>query len=211
MRVPHESVYKSDWFPRTLTPTTFFSARLKTAMTRNTFLSQLLALGPFTLIPSIPNLVLRYITLGLTSLSFMVYFVHCNMPDSQVGSVETTLKEIEELFHVATTECTRDPRFIAKAGLKLATITLYVSDLRTGTMEAQEECRGEMRDLQLSILRALESTRQQKYIEQINHIRMVIDSAFPIVTDQAIGMVENIVLRLRSPRARQRSSSDLPV
>ncbi|KAJ6547887.1 hypothetical protein B0H10DRAFT_1312245 [Mycena sp. CBHHK59/15] len=136
----------------------------------NDFLSQLLSLGPVTLIPFIPNDALRYTTFGLTSLSLTVYVVHCNTPGSQVGSIEATLEEIEELFLAATTECTRDPRFIAEAGLKLATARYAVSVLRGGTMAAQDvtwkkylhhlkslmlgikECRREMRDLRLSIL-----------------------------------------------------------
>ncbi|KAJ6618710.1 hypothetical protein B0H10DRAFT_2433785 [Mycena sp. CBHHK59/15] len=190
----------------------------------NDFLSQLLSLGPVTLIPFIPNDALRYTTFGLTSLSLTVYVVHCNTPGSQVGSIEATLEEIEELFLAATTECTRDPRFIAEAGLKLATARYAVSVLRGGTMAAQDvtwkkylhhlkslmlgikECRREMRELRLSLLRALESARQQKYMEDISHRRMVIDRAFQ-AAGQTTGIVENIPLRMRSSRALQGSYS----
>ncbi|KAJ6618746.1 hypothetical protein B0H10DRAFT_1228917 [Mycena sp. CBHHK59/15] len=189
----------------------------------NNFLSQLLSLVLFTLIPFIPNDVLRYTAFGVMSLSLMVYFVQCNTLGAQIGSIEATLKEIEELFLAAKTECTRYPRFIATTDLMLERTKRYVSILHAGTMEAQDltwkeyphhlkslmleikACRREMRDLRLSILRTLEYARQQKYTEDITHRRRVIDSAFP--ADQATGIAENIPLRMRSSRARQSSYS----
>jgi hypothetical protein len=87
----------------------------------NTFLSQFLSFAPVTLIPFIPNDALRYITLAITLVTFVVYFLRRSALGSRFGELQDSMREMEELFGTAADECNRDPYFLAETGLKLAT------------------------------------------------------------------------------------------
>ncbi|KAJ6616645.1 hypothetical protein B0H10DRAFT_1378991 [Mycena sp. CBHHK59/15] len=202
-----------------------FPPPLETTMTEQSFFPQLpVSFGPITLQLIIPNDVCRYIAFGPTMISLAFYLAHCNFtPGSQVDGFDATIEEIEELLVTATAECTRDPRFIAEAKLKLTMARYSVSVLRVdimaikavtwksyprhlkGLMLSMKQCRCEMWDLRLSILCAIEYARQQKYLEDINHNVMTINRSFP--AGRATSDVENTLLRMRSPRARRTSYS----
>ncbi|KAJ6591218.1 hypothetical protein DFH09DRAFT_1139020 [Mycena vulgaris] len=153
-------------------------------------LSQLLSLAPVALIPFIPNGPLRYITLGLTVFACAAYFLCQNSPSCRVRRLEASIKEIDELFSSAVEECNRDPHFMAEAGLRLAGVRYRISTIRTKRLNAKHipwrnymfyfqdltrsigECRRELRDLWSSISVTLESTLQQKYVDDMIGYRM---------------------------------------
>ncbi|KAJ7507365.1 hypothetical protein B0H11DRAFT_201579 [Mycena galericulata] len=129
--------------------------------------------------------------------SFTAHIVYHNSATCQVDRLETSVKKIEEVFDMAVNECTRDPRFVYEAGLKLTETKYVVSSLRTRTIDAKgiawkkyphhlrglalsiKECRRDLEDLRASISLALESARRQKFKEDYGQRKATIDQSFP--------------------------------
>ncbi|KAJ6591203.1 hypothetical protein DFH09DRAFT_1420203 [Mycena vulgaris] len=131
--------------------------------------SQLLTIAPVSLIPFIPDGLLRNITLGLAVFGCAAYFLCQNSPSCRVCRLEGSMKEIDELFSSAVEECSRDPHFMAEGGLRLAGVRYRISIIRTKRLNTKHipwrnyvfylqdliqsirECRGELKDLRSSI------------------------------------------------------------
>ncbi|KAJ7326259.1 hypothetical protein DFH08DRAFT_885212 [Mycena albidolilacea] len=161
------------------------------------FLSQLLSFAPVTLIPFIPNAALRYMTLGITLVTLVVYFLHRNTLGSRFGELQDSMREMEELFGTAADECNRDPYFLAETGLELATLRYRVSTIRTRSLSRKsvpwkkylsylrdivrciKDCHQDLKELRWSTSLALESSRQDKYLEDLRHRRTSLHRTFP--------------------------------
>ncbi|KAJ7628604.1 hypothetical protein FB45DRAFT_918729 [Roridomyces roridus] len=156
----------------------------------------LLPLLSAALIPSIPNDVLRNAALAIAALSLVGHLLHRTSPKRQIDALNKVVQNIEEIFDMATKECSTNPWFIHTTGLKLVEIKYAVSSLRTKTIDGEhisrkeyykyrrglarsvKRCRGEAQDLQSSILIALESARRDKYKEDINTRKATLDRTF---------------------------------
>ncbi|KAJ7165057.1 hypothetical protein C8R46DRAFT_1220196 [Mycena filopes] len=161
--------------------------------------SQVLSLASMILIPFIPNDILRDIMLVLAPLFLTAHLVHQNTPLRWVETLEVSAADMNSLWGMAEDECSRDPLFVYKTGLKLTEIGLALSTLRTRTFDmkrtpwtecpyqiititrAINECRRDMDDLRSSILLALEISRQETFREDISRRRATLASAFPAV------------------------------
>ncbi|KAJ7792242.1 hypothetical protein B0H14DRAFT_2931965 [Mycena olivaceomarginata] len=161
------------------------------------FLSQLLSFAPVTLIPFIPNDALRYITLAITLVTLIVYFLHRNTLGSRFSELQDSMREMEELFGTVADECNRDPYFLAETGLKLATLRYRVSTIRTRSLSRKSvpwkkylpylrdivrcirDCQQDLKELRWSTSLALESLRQDKYLEDLRHRRTSLHRTFP--------------------------------
>ncbi|KAJ7701849.1 hypothetical protein B0H17DRAFT_1195062 [Mycena rosella] len=160
-------------------------------------LSQFLSLASVVFIPFIPNNTMRYLALTLVSLFSGTYLVCHNSPDYLVTRLAESLQELDELLSTATNECTRDPRFVFEAGLKLTELKYVVSNLRTRAITAKcvawkeylhhlgrlalsiHEARREIANLRALVMLALECARQAKFEEDINHKTATLVGAFP--------------------------------
>ncbi|KAJ7628677.1 hypothetical protein FB45DRAFT_1059390 [Roridomyces roridus] len=145
-------------------------------------------------IPFIPDDLLRYVALAIAGLSVAGHWVRRTY---QIAGLDTSLKMIEELFDLASKECTRNPRFIYQAALRLVEKKLAVSNLRTEMIEVKRvswrrypqfvrnvalsmtQCRREMKELRCWIQLELESARQQRYMEDISHKKAALNQIFP--------------------------------
>ncbi|KAJ6481822.1 hypothetical protein C8R45DRAFT_1215634 [Mycena sanguinolenta] len=164
--------------------------------------SQLISLLCIAIIPFIPNNILRLFTLIFTVLTLAAYLVYDNTPSRQVTRLDASANEINALFDTAASECTRDPRFMHQAGLKLSEINYTVSTLRSRAMSMEhtpwraylyhlvatvssiKECRRDIEELRSSVLFALERARQQRYREDIDRQKATLASAFPAGSNQ---------------------------
>ncbi|KAJ7789938.1 hypothetical protein B0H14DRAFT_3161717 [Mycena olivaceomarginata] len=117
---------------------------------------------------------LRYITLAVTFVVFGAHLLRRNTLGSRVGKLEDSMREMEDLFSTAADECDRDPYFLAETGLKLATKSVpwkkYLSYLRD-IARCIRDCQQELKELRWSTSLALESLRQDKYLEDLHHRR----------------------------------------
>ncbi|KAJ7789936.1 hypothetical protein B0H14DRAFT_3571719 [Mycena olivaceomarginata] len=163
----------------------------------NNFLSELLSFTPVTLIPFIPNDALRYITLAVTFVVFIACLLRRNTLGSRVGKLEHSMREMEDLFSRAADECDRDPYFLAETGLKLATLRYRVSTIRTRSLSRKSvpwkkylsylrdiarcirDCQQDLKELRWSTSLALESLRQDKYLEDLRNRRASLHRTLP--------------------------------
>ncbi|KAJ7481728.1 hypothetical protein FB451DRAFT_1236969 [Mycena latifolia] len=159
--------------------------------------SQASSLASMMLIPFIPNYIMRYLALVLASLLSAAYLASHTGPTSQVAWLAESIKKTDESLSMANKECITDPQFLFEAGLKLTEMKYAVSTLHTKVISMKyvawtkyahrlgrlslsiNECRREIKDLQASILLALECARQQKFEDDINHMTATLVSTFP--------------------------------
>ncbi|KAJ7701852.1 hypothetical protein B0H17DRAFT_1128071 [Mycena rosella] len=162
-----------------------------------TVISQHLTLTLTVLIQLIPNNTMRYIALVFASLSFAIYLILHKSPTCQVAGLDISIKHTEELFRTAVDECTRDPRFIFEAGLKLTEAKYVISSLHTKTINTKygtwrmypyhltrlvlsiRKCQQEMKALWSAIVLELECARQENFQEDIKQKVASIARAFP--------------------------------
>ncbi|KAJ7507369.1 hypothetical protein B0H11DRAFT_2185790 [Mycena galericulata] len=174
-------------------------------------MENLLPLVSAAFIPFIPSNFLRVVALVVVIFSFTAHVVHHNSTTCQVDRLDTSVNKMEEVFDMAVNECTRDPRFVYEAGLKLT--EWASSSLRTRTIDTNEipwkmylhhlrgltlaikECWADLEDLRASILvkeLGLESARRQKYKEGISQKKATLNQNFPAVDGQRF-------IRMRRP------------
>ncbi|KAJ7628618.1 hypothetical protein FB45DRAFT_1059345 [Roridomyces roridus] len=155
-----------------------------------------LPLASAAFIPFIPNDVLRNTALAIAVLTLVGHLLHRTSPKRQIDALDKVVQNVEEIFDMATKECSTDPRFIHTTGLKLAEIKYAVSSLRTKTIDGEniswkeyyqyrrglarlvKQCRGELQDLQSSMLITLECARRDKYKEDINSRKATLNRMF---------------------------------
>ncbi|KAJ7353182.1 hypothetical protein DFH08DRAFT_956263 [Mycena albidolilacea] len=136
-----------------------------------------------------------YTLLGLGAASFAVYAANHQTPWYKLGRVQDTIIAIEKIQPYAEANCARDQVKWLEYGKRLLDAKLSASKIQTRLLEARsvktwgeylekvkeilqsiDECAKEVKDIQTSILLAIEAERQRQLCEGIKEVRETIDA-----------------------------------
>ncbi|KAJ7242093.1 hypothetical protein C8J57DRAFT_1368420 [Mycena rebaudengoi] len=157
-------------------------------------------LMPLTLTPLaafIPNAIVRDTALGLSVIYFGVFVVHLNLPSTKMKQLEKRVQDVSNIHTVLIRELeTHNPRSTTEASLQLAQIKLSESVLKSKALGVKDikwndyfqylrsllfhidECLRDIGNFRSSMLMALESNRQIRYMEDIGQRRSTLDTMF---------------------------------
>ncbi|KAJ7242096.1 hypothetical protein C8J57DRAFT_1726482 [Mycena rebaudengoi] len=159
--------------------------------------AQLMPLALTPLAAFIPNAIVRDTALGLSVIYFAGFVVHPNLPSTKMKQLEKRVQDISNIHSILIRELERyDPRATTEASLQLAQIKLSESDLKLKALGVKDikwndyfqylrsllihidECLRDIGNFRNSMLMALESNRQIRYMKDIGQRRSTLDTMF---------------------------------
>ncbi|KAJ7141470.1 hypothetical protein C8R44DRAFT_974967 [Mycena epipterygia] len=138
----------------------------------------------------IPNHAVRYTLLAITACITLLYVVHLKRPSTQLGELEDTIKETEEIIQHAKSYCARDVLHLAEKGVCLLQVKRSTSMIKFRVLETNlntltwkkygafsrdiDDCAKIVEDIQTAVQLIVEAERQQKLTHDINEAETVL-------------------------------------
>ncbi|KAJ7141465.1 hypothetical protein C8R44DRAFT_867085 [Mycena epipterygia] len=138
----------------------------------------------------IPNHAVRYSLLVITACITLLYVVHLKHPSTQLGELEDTIKETEEIIQHAKSYCARDVLHLAEKEVQFLQVKRSTSMIKSRVLEMNlntltwkkyrvfsrdiNECAKIVENIQNVVQAIVEAERQHKLTQDINEAETVL-------------------------------------
>ncbi|KAJ7347873.1 hypothetical protein DFH08DRAFT_960262 [Mycena albidolilacea] len=141
----------------------------------------------FWMLSFVPSNILPYITLGVASISLVVYYVQLNLPSLKLNRLKNTIGMTEDIITRAKADCgMRDHLLLVEGEIRLLRVKLSTSRIHSRLLETHSVCwitylqnmitisrnlamsERELQDIRTSLLLLIEGPHQHKLGQTIN-------------------------------------------
>ncbi|KAF8206007.1 hypothetical protein K438DRAFT_1756737 [Mycena galopus ATCC 62051] len=121
----------------------------------------------------IPSNILRYIALGVTLISLLLYSMHHNPPAARLTRLYNTIAMVEDILMHTKAKCRHNYFLLAEYEIRLMRFALMHNSSPTLlksriTTRSLTMCERELQDIHTSLLLFIEAAHQRKLTEDIN-------------------------------------------